>query len=62
MKIGAFASVGCTHTSARVDVLCARCLPDQMVLVESRAVLSHHHGLGGAFGPGVDHLRHRISI
>lgn len=51
-----------THTSARVDVLCAGRLPDQVVLVESRAVLSHHHRLGSSCGPGVHHLGHWISI
>lgn len=51
-----------THTSAGVDVLCAGRLPDQMVLVESRAVFSHHHRLAGSRGPGVDHLGHWISI
>ena len=50
------------RTSAGVDVLRARRLTNQMVLVEPGAFLRHHHGLGCSLSPCVDHLRDRIRI
>lgn len=51
-----------THTSAGVDVLRAGRLPDEVVLVEAGTILGHHHRLCCTFGPGVNHLGHRVGV
>ena len=53
---------GARLTCACADVLCAHCLPHQVVLVQPGAIFCHHHRLGCAVGPDIDNFGIRICI